>query len=120
MVGLRRIIIAGGRDFNDYQMLLNNIRPLLDYDQTIEIVSGCAPGADKLGEKFADFFELPISKFPANWSKHGKAAGPIRNLEMAKYADELIAFWDGKSKGTKNMIDTATKQGLKINVIIYN
>jgi|Laugrespbdmm15dd_1035085.scaffolds.fasta_scaffold00442_14 hypothetical protein len=120
MVGLRKIIIAGGRDFNNYQFFLNNIWPLLKGSNQIEIVSGCANGADKIGEKFAESFGLPISRFPANWSKYGKSAGPIRNLEMAKYADELIAFWDGKSSGTKNMIDTATKLGLKINIFTYN
>ena len=119
MVGLRKVIIAGGRDFNDYELLLNTIWPLLKGDNNIEIVSGGASGADKLGEKFAESFGLPISRFLANWSMYGKSAGPMRNLEMAKYADELIAFWDGKSRGTKHMIDTATKSGLVVTVINY-
>lgn len=116
---LRRIIIAGGRDFNDYQLLLDSVCPILKGDHNIEIVSGCANGADKLGERFAESFGLTVIKFPANWNKHGRAAGPIRNLEMAKYADELIVFWDGKSSGTKNMINTATKLNLKVNIIKY-
>jgi len=118
-MGLRRIIIAGGRDFNDIELLLNSILPILNGDTNVEIVSGGANGADRLGEQFAESFELPISKFPANWNKHGKAAGPIRNLEMAKYSDELIVFWDGKSKGTKNMIDTASKLNLVVHIITY-
>lgn len=120
MVGLRKIIIAGGRDFNDYELLLNSVWPILKGNTNIEIVSGCASGADKLGEKFAESFGLPISKFPADWNKHGRSAGPIRNKKMAEYANELIAFWDGKSKGTKNMIETANKMGLIVNTIIYD
>jgi len=120
MSKLRRIIIAGGRDFNDSQLLLNSMWPLLKGDHVVEIISGGASGADKLGECFAKSYDLPITRFPADWSKHGKSAGPIRNLQMAEYADELVAFWDGKSRGTKNMIDTATKLNLKVHVVLYN
>lgn len=119
MVGLRKVIIAGGRDFNDYTLLLKEVWSILKGDDNIEIVSGCANGADKLRERFAESFGLKISKFPADWNKNGRSAGPIRNLEMAKYGSELIAFWDGKSRGTKNMIDTANKLGLKVSTIIY-
>lgn len=119
MVGLRKVIIAGGRDFDDYQFLLDSICPILKSDDDIEIVSGCAKGADMLGERFANYFGLPIKKFPADWDRYGRGAGHIRNSQMAKYADELIAFWDKKSKGTKHMINTAKKLGLKINVFVY-
>jgi hypothetical protein len=57
--------------------------------------------------------------FPADWKTHGKAAGPIRNRQMAKNAEALIALWDGNSRGTKNMIETATKLGLKVYVKRY-
>lgn len=80
----------------------------------IEIVSGNANGVDKLGEELADFLKLDCKIFPANWNKYGKKAGYLRNIEMANYADALIAIWDGKSKGTKMMIDIAKKKGLKV------
>ncbi len=69
-----------------------------------EVVCGMAPGVDMLGYEWALKHGVRIRKFPADWTKHGRAAGPIRNISMAEYADALIAVWDGKSKGTKQMI----------------
>ena len=82
-----------------------------------EVVCGEARGVDEMGKKAAQAKNIPVKSFPADWSKHGKSAGPIRNREMAEYADALVAIWDGKSKGTKNMIDTAKKLGLKVFVL---
>ena len=92
---------------------------ILSNKTSIEIVSGAANGADKLGEKYASEKEYSIKQFPADWNKYGKSAGYKRNEEMARYADALIAFWDGESKGTKHMIDLANKYNLKINIIQY-
>lgn len=111
-----KTIIAGGREFNDYKLVEET---LLNYNDVTEIVSGCARGADSLGEKFAMEHAIPIKKFPADWDKYGKSAGYRRNEQMAIYAEQLIAFWDGKSKGTKHMIDFAKKLGLKVSVIMY-
>ena len=80
----------------------------------IEIVSGNAEGVDKIGEEMALLFKLRLTVFPANWKVYGKKAGYLRNVEMGDYADVLIAVWDGKSKGTKMMIDIAKKKGLKV------
>ena len=80
----------------------------------IEIVSGNALGVDKIGEKWGKSLGYKIKLFPANWGRYGKSAGYVRNKEMANYADALIAIWDGKSKGTKHMIDIAKKKGLKV------
>ncbi len=99
-----KTIIAGCRGFNDYNLLKEKV----DYyrkDHVIsEVVSGTARGADYLGEEYANENGIPIKSFPADWDNYGKAAGPIRNRQMAEYADVLIAVWDGKSKGTNNMI----------------
>lgn len=114
-----KVIIAGGRDFNDLRRLNIVCDFTLKKYTDIEVVSGGAKGADALGEKYAREKEYPVIKFPANWKKNGKAAGPIRNKKMAEYADALIAFWDGKSKGTKNMIYLAREHKLKIRVIYY-
>lgn len=112
-----KLIIAGGRDFNDYELLQNSILPLLP--SIGEIVSGTCRGADLLGERFANKHNIPIKQFPANWNLYGKSAGPRRNAQMAAYADICIVFWDGTSRGTKNMIDTAIKYKLPIKVIKY-
>lgn len=114
-----KVIIAGGRDFNDNELLYEKCDYLLSKQTEIEIVSGVANGADKLGEIYANDNEYPIKQFPANWDKYGKSAGYKRNEEMAMYADALIAFWDGKSKGTKHMIELAKKHNLKISIIRY-
>jgi hypothetical protein len=114
------VIIAGGRTFNDYDLLRQNCDEILGLEVQIEIVSGTANGADKLGEKYATEKGHQIKQFPADWDKYGKSAGYRRNAEMAKYSDLLIAFWDGKSKGTKHMIDLANQYGLKTKIVIFN
>ena len=122
-----RIIIAGSRTFQDFHLLETKLKEYMEQKQLslaeIEIISGTANGADRLGERFADKYGIPCSQFPANWDKYGKSAGYIRNNEMAKYAAEktgvLFAFWDGTSKGTKHMIDLAKKQGLDVHVVQF-
>lgn len=111
-----KIIVAGSREFNDYITLRNILDILLAPYTDIEIVSGTANGADKLGEFYANENGYKLTKFPAKWDKYGKSAGYKRNEEMAKYSDMLIAFWDRKSKGTKHMIDLANKYKLKISI----
>lgn len=117
-----RVIIAGGREFQDYAL----VKQKCDYylqnklqTDTVIIVSGHATGADSLGERYASEKGLSVELHPADWAKHGRAAGPIRNEEMALVADALIAFWDGQSRGTKNMIDTANAKGLKVAIVRY-
>jgi hypothetical protein len=112
-----KVIIAGGRTFKDYNLLSLKCDKILSQQTEIEIISGTAYGADKLGEKYANDKGYKLSQFPADWNKFGKKAGYIRNEEMANYGDALIAFWDGESKGTKNMIDIA--RNLKVKVIKY-
>lgn len=152
MKGLK-IIIAGGRDFNDYQLLrAESLRivaekaKLMNIDkipkEKITIISGKAKGADSEGEKFAKEFNLNLKEYPADWrnleaepcriseNAHGKynaLAGLARNVKMAEaacsdrenYDPMLIAFWDGKSTGTKHMIDTAKKMNMEVHVVEY-
>ena len=99
-----KVIIAGGRDFNNYELLKEFCDNILN-DNDHEIVSGNAKGADKLGERYSTERNLKLTLFPADWNKYNKAAGMIRNIEMAEYGDMLIAFWDQKSRGTKNMME---------------
>ena len=124
---IARIIIAGGRKFNDYKLLKNKVdfylSDLVNKNYIIEIVTGKATGADSLGEKYALEKEYKIAEFPPDWNKYGKRAGYIRNAEMARYASKengaLIAFWDTKSKGTKHMIDLAKEKNLAIRIVKY-
>lgn len=78
------------------------------------IISGGARGVDSLGEWYGQCFGIPVYVMPAEWDKYGKAAGPIRNEQMAKEADALIAVWDGKSQGTRHMIRCAKEEGLEV------
>ena len=114
-----KVIIAGGRDFSNYEFLKMKCDVVLHGKPIVEIVSGTANGADKLGERYSIEKGHQLTKFPAQWDKFGKSAGYKRNQQMADYADCLIAFWDGKSRGTKHMIDIAKSQGLTISVFQY-
>lgn len=117
-----KVIIAGGRKFNDYPLLKEKLDSLLSKvckTHLIHVVSGTANGADKLGEQYASSQFLPVIPYPADWKKHGKSAGYKRNALMADNADALVAFWDGKSLGTMHMIELAKRKGLKVRVINY-
>lgn len=120
MYSTMKLIIAGTRSFSDYELLKQKCDFFLkNTPHPIEIVSGGAPGADYLGEQYAIHNQYPVTRFPADWKTHGRAAGAIRNAAMAKYATHCIVFWDGKSPGTKIMIDLATKHNLPIKIIHY-
>lgn len=122
-----RIIVAGSREFDNYEMLnevlegyINNMNK-----ENITIVSGRANGADRLGEVFAENHNLKLELFPADWQKYGNEAGFIRNGWMADFATEdgshgvLFAFWNGVSNGTKDMINKAIMHDMEKHVIIY-
>lgn len=123
-----RIIVAGGRDFDNYQLLSDTLTEYIEKLDVMDLnsitfISGTARGADRLGERFANNIGLLVRRFPANWDEYGKSAGYIRNKEMAEYTAEgtgvLFAFWNGESRGTKHMIDLAHKYGLEVHVIMY-
>ena len=137
-----RIIIAGGRDFCNYDYLSSSVLDVISglesrnkysgigkfeagTQHKVEFISGTAAGADRLGERFALSLNAQVHRFPADWNTYGKSAGYIRNEQMAKFAISqnsygvLIAFWNGQSKGTKHMIDLAEKYGLEIYIINY-
>lgn len=114
-----KTIIAGGREFDDYELMTIS---LSDLPWTItEVVSGTARGADQLGELFAMDHDIPITRFPADWDKYGKSAGPLRNEEMAEYADACVCFWNGSThrSGTYHMINFAKERKLLLEVIRY-
>jgi len=117
-----RLIIAGGRDFNDYNLLCDEVTSfILDCEQEeVIILSGLAKGADTLGGQFAAECDYPLEGYAAQWNTYGRSAGIRRNKLMAKSATHLIAFWDGKSRGTMHMIDYAAEKDLRVRVVGYD
>ena len=116
-----RVIVCGCRDFCNQDFCFRILDEILgEYDDP-EIVSGHAKGADACGEAYARLRSLPLKVFPAEWDKYGRAAGPIRNKQMLLYALEakplVIAFWDGLSRGTKNMISQAEKADVEVRIV---
>lgn len=118
-----RLIIAGGRDFDDYNLLRDSALSFMkqnDIDPTeMVIISGAAPGADTLGEKFAQEQNILVKKFPADWKKYGRSAGPIRNRQMAEFGTHCIVFWDGQSRGTKNMINQCEQVKIPCKIVKF-
>lgn len=115
------LIIAGGRDFKDYERLEKFVDEWIDRNgKPDNIISGMANGADLLGLHYAENKGIPVIKKPANWEEYGKSAGFQRNLEMSYIADSCICFWNGVSKGTSHMIDIAKKNKLNLEVILYD
>lgn len=116
-----RLIIAGGRElrFPSADELVEQAFKHYPFkDEVTEIVHGGARGIDAAAGRYFSGF-LPVKVFPADWENHGKSAGPKRNMQMAYYADALLAIWDGSSRGTGNMIDTAYQLGLKVHIQKY-
>lgn len=117
-----KIIVAGTRTFNNAELLAKKLHKLTrKIKRPVVIVTGAAKGADALAEKWALSYPrmMTVKRFHADWEIHGKAAGPIRNQKMVDYADRLIAFWDGESPGTADVIRRARKAGLKVKVFRY-
>ncbi len=108
---IKRIVVAGCRDYDNY----TETKKYIDFcisdiknKYTLVFVSGGCRGADALGERYAREHGYEIERYPAEWEKYGRAAGPMRNRKMAEISDFIICFWDGQSRGTKTMIDAAT------------
>ena len=107
-----RTIIAGSRIGATRQMVENAVAACGWVPSVV--ISGTARGADQLGEYWALEHRIPIERYPANWEASGRSAGHKRNQEMARVAEALIAVWDWRSPGTKNMIETARFHGLRV------
>jgi hypothetical protein len=116
-----RVIIAGGREVAGLRadsMVRAAISDSGWSGDIVEVIHGAASGIDSAAHRVCEGV-WPVKPVPADWKAYGRAAGPIRNREMASMADALIAVWDGKSRGTKNMIETAEKMGLRVYVHRY-
>ena len=120
-----RLIIAGSRTFNDFDRLKKVADQVIEENTghdlgEVTIISGGARGADKLGEQYANMNLLDLDIYPAKWDVYGRSAGYRRNEQMAKVATHLIACWDGKSRGTKHMIDLAHQHNLKVTILRFS
>jgi hypothetical protein len=112
-----KVIVAGSRTFEDDLFMASVLDHLLARKlPDVTIISGCAPGADTLGEGYARKRGLACERMPADWSK-GKGAGPRRNQEMVDVAQAAVFFWDGSSRGTADCIRRAEAAGLQVRVI---
>lgn len=120
---IKRIVVAGSRNFNNW----NLAKEFIDFcirriknEHTLVFMSGCCKGADKLGERYATENGYKIEYYPVNWDKYGKSAGPKRNEIMAEKCDFVICFLDGKSNGTKSMINYSKKYNKPLRIKYYD
>jgi len=113
-----RVIIAGSRSITDGDEVEKAIAE--SGFPITRLITGGARGVDRVAIAIARSRGIPVSVFHANWDRYGKRAGFIRNAQMAKYADGLIAVWDGHSRGTRHMIETARRCGLQVYVHIVD
>ncbi len=111
-----KIAVVGSRNFQDYTLLKNTLKNF-DINQ---IISGGARGADTLAEDYAREKHIPVKIFYPDWQKFGKAAGFIRNKDIVKNSDMVIAFWDGQSRGTRSSIELAKQYGKNVKIIRFN
>ncbi len=116
---VKKVVVAGCREYNDYreasEFISDCIKDIRE-KYTLVFVSGGCRGADKLGEKYAKENGFKTEVYMAEWDRYGMRAGPIRNEKMAEKSDYIICFWDGKSKGTKSMIDIALRMEKPIKI----
>jgi len=115
-----RVIVCGSRRWNDRARIADRLFDLGMVTENLScmIVHGNAAGADRIAHQEAEKLGLLVEPHPADWERHGKRAGPLRNVEMAAAgADLCIAFWDGQSTGTQHMIEEARKRGIPVEVI---
>ncbi len=114
-----RVIIAGSRGFVDARLMTEKLNKYFSVNKPALIVSGGAVGADRLGENYARQMNIPVKRYLPQWKTFGKSAGMKRNIIMAENADALVAFWDGASRGTAQMIEYANTKGLKVRVVLF-
>jgi predicted Rossmann fold nucleotide-binding protein DprA/Smf involved in DNA uptake len=111
------VAIVGGRDFDDYELFKTHVNG--EKIKFKSIVSGGARGVDTLAERYAKELRVPVNIYLPDWTKHGKAAGPIRNKQIIENADCVIAFWDEKSSGTRSSIKIAEDLGKPLTIFVY-
>lgn len=119
------IIVCGSRVYDNYDKFCSSLERFLSKYDSADIISGGARGVDTMAIRYANLHNIPLHVFNANWNVYGKSAGYIRNAEMLEFARNngnpiVLAFWDGKSKGTAHMIKIATKKNVPVKTVIIN
>lgn len=117
-----KLIVAGSRSFvgnGNWSFVFQVLDGIRARYPDVTVISGGAKGADACGERWAALRGVPCTVVPADWTRYGRAAGPIRNEEMAKQGTHLLAVWDGHSAGTKHMMATARKYRLPVRVVMF-
>ena len=107
----KRVVIGGCRyyhNYEDFSCFVDFCLSRIKKEHKIIILSGHCTGVDMMAERYAKENKFDLEIYPAEWDKYGKSAGPRRNREMVLKADFIIAFWDGKSRGTHSLIDYAS------------
>jgi len=115
-----KVLVCGGRDFDDYVTLRAFLNKLSVKTPITEIIEGGAKGADALAARYADKFNIPLRTFKADWDNLGKRAGPMRNSQMLKEGqpDLVVAFPTPKSVGTVDMINKAQRAGIRVITVL--
>lgn len=115
-----KLAIVGSRSFTDYEKMKSHILMLYNIKSIEIIISGGAIGTDSLAERFAKENSIPTNIIKPDWDKYGKSAGYLRNIDIISSADEILIFWDGVSKGTKNDIELSEKYRKPYHIITIN
>lgn len=118
----KKLIIAGGRDFNDEALMRDRLQEMANQqiiDETTELVCGMTKGADIMGQHLFKQNGMTVHEFIPDWDGLGKRAGFVRNAEMGDAADLALIFWDGQSRGTKHMIEYMEKLGKPVYLVRY-
>lgn len=113
------VLIAGSRGFDDWRRLCETMAIYKRDHRIKRIISGGAKGADKLGERYARRYHIPLLRIKPEWQKYGRGAGLLRNQELVDAADHVFCFWDGKSKGTRDTMRKTKEAGKSIDIILY-
>lgn len=111
-----RVLIAGSREITDYTLLCRACATSVF--EITEVISGVARGVDLMGIRWANENGIPVLRYPANWTKYGRSAGYRRNEEMAEVANGAIILWDGKSRGTKHMMEMLDRRGISYELTV--
>lgn len=116
-----RVVIAGSRDLTDDCLVEEAVR--LSGFTVTTVLSGAARGIDQIAERWAERQGVPVERFPADWKRYGRAAGPRRNTAMVEAAAQapeggaVIAVWNGISRGTRHTIDIARQRGVPVFIL---
>ena len=110
-----KIAVIGSRDFEDYALLESKLNTL---ENITSIISGGAKGADSLAEQYASQHNIDVVVIKPDWKRYNRGAGLVRNKQIVDMADLVVAFWNGKSKGTLDVIEYSKKQDVKFVTIL--